>query len=116
MFVMTLSEGMHGTGDSGITILVAMGHTIVRQGLMALLRETAEFQIVGEASNGQEAVQLVDRLRPDVLIVGLMMPGLNGLEVARRVQQMHVMTHVVVLSMYANEAYVLQALRNGAAG
>jgi hypothetical protein len=89
---MILSEGMHGTGpppggtgesaepgrvvreqegrtggDPGITILVAMGHTIVRQGLMALLRETPEFQIVGEASNGQEAVQFVDRLWPDVL-------------------------------------------------
>src|SRR5437588_8476774 len=103
-------------GDPGITIVVAIGHTIVRQGLTALLRETPGFHLLGEASNGQEAVQFVERLRPDVLIVGLMMPGLNGLEVAQRVHLMHGTTHVIVLSMYANEAYVLQALRNGAAG
>ena len=71
-------------------------------------------QILGEAGDGLDAVQLVDSLQPDVLIVDVLMPGLSGLEVTRQVTQRTAQTRVIVLSMYANEAYILEALRNGA--
>lgn len=98
-----------------VTILLAEDHHIVRQGLRAMLEAEADFQVVGEASEGLQAVQLVERLQPDVLIVDLVMPGLNGLEVVRQARDRSPLTRAVVLSMHANEAYVLEALRNGAA-
>lgn len=98
------------------TIILADDHHVVRQGLQALLEAEPDFQIVGEAAEGREAVQLVERLQPEVLILDLMMPSLSGLEVTRQVRQRSPRTRVVILSMYADEAYVLEALRNGAAG
>lgn len=94
-------------------ILLADDHAIVRDGLKALLKSEADFEVVGEAADGLEAVQMVDRLRPDVLVLDLMMPGLTGLEVTRQVSRL---TRVVILSMHANEAYVIEALRKGAMG
>jgi len=99
----------------GITIVLADDHHVVRQGLRALLQAEPDFSIVGEAADGREALALIERLKPKILIVDVMMPGLNGLEVTRQVHQLSVKTRVVVLSMYANEAYVTEALRNGAA-
>lgn len=99
-----------------ITIVLADDHEIVRQGLRSLLETSPDFQVVGEANNGLETIQLVDRLQPEVLIVDIMMPGLNGLEVTRQVNQRSPQIQVIVLSMRTNEAYVLEALRNGAAG
>jgi two-component system response regulator NreC len=98
------------------TIVLADDHHVVRQGLRALLEGQPDFQLVGEAGDGLEAVQLTERLKPDVLIIDLMMPSLNGLEATRQVGQRSSHTRVVILSMHANEAYVLEALRNGAAG
>jgi DNA-binding NarL/FixJ family response regulator len=98
------------------TIIVADDHHVVRQGLRALLEAEPDFRLVGEASDGLGTVQLVERLKPDVLVIDLMMPGLNGLEVTRQVSQRSPQTRVVILSMHANEAYVLEALRNGASG
>jgi DNA-binding NarL/FixJ family response regulator len=100
---------------SRTTIVLADDHVVVRQGLRALLEAEPDFAIVGEAADGLEVPDLVERLKADVLILDLMLPGLNGLEVTRQVQQRSPQTRVVVLSMYANEAYVLEALRNGAA-
>jgi DNA-binding NarL/FixJ family response regulator len=97
------------------TIVLADDHPIVRQGLRALLEVEPDLHIVGEAGDGLETVQLVERLQPDVLVVDLMMPGLNGLDVTREVGQRSPQTHVIILSMYANDAYVLEALRAGAA-
>lgn len=99
-----------------VTIVLADDHEIVRQGLRSLLETAPDFQVVGEADNGLETVQLVERLQPEVLIVDIMMPGLNGLEVTRQVTQRFPQTQVIILSMRTNEAYVLEALRNGAAG
>ena len=99
-----------------VTVLLADDHPIVRQGLRLLLEAEPDFRIVGEAGDGLEAVGLVERLKPDVLVLDLMMPGLNGLDVARQVSQRSPETRIVILSMQDNEAYVLQALRNGAAG
>jgi two-component system response regulator NreC len=99
-----------------ITIVLADDHHIVRRGLRALLDAETDFVVVGEAAEGLQVVELVERLQPNVLIVDVQMPGLNGLEVTRQVVQRASQTRILVLSMHANEAYVLQALRNGAAG
>lgn len=99
-----------------MTIILADDHHLVRQGLRVLLETEPDFQVVGEAAEGQEAVQLVERLRPDVLILDLMMPDLRGLEIIRQVRQRSPRTRMVILSMVANKAYVLEALKNGAAG
>jgi len=99
-----------------ITIVLADDHHVVRQGLRALLEGESEFSVVGEASEGLEVIKLVERLKPTILLLDLMMPGLNGLEVTRQVRQRWPETRVLILSMHANEAYVLEALRSGAAG
>jgi two-component system, NarL family, response regulator NreC len=98
-----------------ITIVVADNHHLVRRGLRALLEDEADFSVVGEAADGLQAAALVERLKPNILVVDFMMPGLNGLEVARRVKQCSAKTRVLLLSMHANESYVVEAFRNGAA-
>jgi two-component system response regulator NreC len=97
------------------TIVLADDHHVVRQGLRSLLETEPDFSVVGETGDGLEAAQLAERLQPDVLVLDLMMPGLNGLEVTRQISQRSPRTHVVILSMHPNEAYVLEALRAGAA-
>jgi len=97
------------------TIVLADDHHVVRHGLRSLLEAEPDFSVVGETGDGLEAAQLVERLQPDVLVLDMMMPGLNGLEVTRQVGQRSRRTHVVILSMHANEAHVLEALRAGAA-
>ncbi len=96
------------------TLVLADDHHLVREGLRALLEAEPDMDVVGEAADGLGAVQLVERLRPDMIIVDLMMPDLNGLEVARHISQHIPETRIIILSMHANEAYVLEALRNGA--
>jgi DNA-binding NarL/FixJ family response regulator len=96
------------------TIVLADDHPIVRQGMRGLLETEPGFFIVGEAGDGREAVEQVERLQPDVAILDLMMPDLNGLEVTRRTLRMSPRTRVVILSMYSDEPHVLEALRAGA--
>jgi RNA polymerase sigma factor (sigma-70 family) len=96
-----------------IKIVLADDHTVVREGFRMVLETQAEFQVIGEGRDGLEAIRLVETLKPDVLVVDLMMPGINGLEVVR---QVHNHTRVVVLTMHDHESYVLEALRNGAYG
>jgi DNA-binding NarL/FixJ family response regulator len=96
------------------TILLADDHHVVRLGLRALLEAEPGFEVIGEATDGLETSRMVETLKPEVLIVDLMMPGLNGLEVTRQVSQRTHQTRIIILSMHANEAYVLEALRNGA--
>jgi two-component system, NarL family, response regulator NreC len=98
------------------TIVLADDHHIVRQGLRALLETEPTFKLVGEAGDGIEAVRMVERLRPNVLVTDVMMPGLNGLEVTRQVAKAAPQTRVIILSMYSNDAYVVEALKNGASG
>lgn len=95
------------------TIILADDHSIVRHALGVLLK-SLNFEIVGEASDGLEAINLVNELKPDVLIVDLMMGSTNGLEVTRRVSRECPKTGTVVLSMYKDESYVIEALRAGA--
>lgn len=98
------------------TIVLADDHRIVREGLRVLLEAERDFSVVGDAGDGLTAIRLVDSLKPDVLLLDLMMPGLNGQEVARKVHKCSLQTRVVVLSMHSSEPYVMEALRNGAAG
>jgi two-component system, NarL family, response regulator NreC len=99
-----------------VTLVVADDHRVVRQGLCALLKTEQDFRLVGEAADGIEALRLVERLRPNVLVLDLMMPGLGGLETAKQAAKASPGTRTVVLSMHANEAYVVEALRAGAVG
>jgi len=99
-----------------ITLVLADDHQIFREGLRALLAGEPDLQVIGEAGNGLEAIRLVEQLKPDVLVLDLMMPGLNGYEAAHQVRQRVPSTRIIVLSMHTNEAYVLRALKCGAAG
>jgi len=98
------------------TIVLADDHNVVRQGLRTLLEGEPGFEVVGEASDGHGAVDLVSSLQPDVLVIDLMMPNLNGLEVVRQVGKKFPTTRSIILSMHSNESYVVQALKYGAAG
>lgn len=97
-----------------ISILIADDHAIVRQGLRAVLSSEADLEIIGEAGTGDETLRLVETLQPDILVLDIDMPGTNGLEVARQIKLQKSNTKVVFLSMYANEGFVLEALRHGA--
>jgi DNA-binding NarL/FixJ family response regulator len=83
-------------------IVLADDHHVVRQGLRVLLETEPDFEVVGEAADGQAAIQLVERLQPEVLILDLMMPDLKGLEVIRQVGQRSPQTRVVILTMVTN--------------
>jgi DNA-binding NarL/FixJ family response regulator len=97
-----------------ISIVLADDHPVVRAGLRRVLEAEPEFAIAAESGDGLETVRLVERLQPDVLVLDLMMPGLSGLDVLPIVRQRCPRTRVVVFSMYANEEFILQALRSGA--
>jgi two-component system, NarL family, response regulator NreC len=97
-----------------IKIILADDHHIVRKGLKALLSYEADFQIIGEAADGREAIELVKRLEPDVLVLDLMMPVLNGLETTVELSASGLKTAIIILSMHSNEAYIFEALRSGA--
>lgn len=99
-----------------ITIVLADDHHIVRQGLRLLLEKESDFLIVGEAADGFQAIDLVKELKPNILILDLMMPGINGIEVTLQAQKHSKETNIIILSMYSNEAYVLETLRKGASG
>ncbi len=98
------------------TIVLADDHHVVRQGFKALLERQEDFSVIAEAGDGLEAVKITARMKPDILVVDLIMPGVNGLEVTRQVGQLSPHTRVIVLSMYQDEAYVIEALQNGACG
>ncbi len=99
-----------------ISIILADDHPVVRRGMQALLESEQDFSIVGVASDGLEAVELTERLKPDVLVLDLMMPGLSGLEALRILRERSPRTRIVILSMYSSSAFVAQALQNGAVG
>ena len=100
----------------GIRIVLADDHPVVRAGVRNLLEAEPDMQVVGEVHEALRVEAEVDRLQPDILVLDLLMPDLNGLEVARRVTKRTPGTRIVILSMHANEAYVVEALRNGAIG
>lgn len=99
-----------------ITVLLADDHPIVLQGLRHLLEGNPEFRVVGEAGDGIEAIRLVELLKPDILVVDMVMPGVDGLEVLRQSKKLSPATHIIVLSMQSVNAYVVEALNLGADG
>jgi len=102
--------------NAAIRVLIADDHTLVREGLGRLLRDIPGFEVVGEAVDGRQAVDLAGELHPDVLLLDLSMPGLHGLEALRQIHRRVPKTRVLILSMHKNDAYVRQALQAGAAG
>jgi DNA-binding NarL/FixJ family response regulator len=99
-----------------IRVVLADDHHLVRQALRALLEKAGDIEVVGEAADGAEALDLVQRLLPDVLVLDIAMPHLNGLEAVGRLRSLEVKTRALILSMYADDTLVRQALRNGAKG
>ena len=99
-----------------IRVLLVDDHALVRAGLSALVRGMVGIEVVGEAEDGTEALRLMQELRPDVALVDISMPRLNGLEVAARASRDHPRVRIVILSMHAFEEYVHRALLAGAAG
>jgi DNA-binding NarL/FixJ family response regulator len=109
--------GSPGTRKGKMTrILLADDQQVVRQALRCLIERESDLEVVGEAADGLEVLPLAERLKPDVLITDVAMPGLYGLEVTRRVKEVMPATGVVILSRYLSEWYVTEALRSGALG
>jgi DNA-binding NarL/FixJ family response regulator len=99
-----------------IRVLLADDHTLVRAGIRALLEKLPGVTVTGEASDGREAVDLIKTQQPDVVLLDISMPGLNGLQALARITRDFPHVRVIILSMHYNNEYVLQALKSGAAG
>jgi DNA-binding NarL/FixJ family response regulator len=99
-----------------VTILLADDHPFVRRGVRNLLEAETDFSVVGEADDGLLVVQMAEKLRPDILVVDIMMPNLNGLEVLKQVRHRSPKTRNIVLSMHSADPYVVEAFRSGASG
>ena len=99
-----------------VRIVLADDHTIMRHGLRLVLERQPDFAVVGEASNGREAVDVIAQENPDVAVIDIAMPLLNGIEAAKKITEERLKTAVVILSMHSDESYILRALRAGARG
>jgi two-component system response regulator NreC len=99
-----------------VRIIIVDDHTILRKGLRLLLEREPDFAVVGEGRDGREALSLAESLRPDIAILDIAMPSLNGIEAAARISADEPRTAVLILSMHSDEAYVLRALKAGARG
>jgi len=89
-----------------ITVLLADDHTVVRQGLRSLLEAEEDMNVTGEAGNGRQAVQMAKRLQPDVVVMDIAMPSLNGLEATRQISHESPKSKVLILSSYSDDEYV----------
>ena len=99
-----------------IQLLIAEDHQLVREGIRALLEKAGDIKIVGEASNGKEAVDMVQELKPDVLVMDIMMPRLNGIQAAEQLFSLKNPTYILLLSMYSDPGFVQKALQFGVKG
>jgi DNA-binding NarL/FixJ family response regulator len=99
-----------------IRVLIAEDHLLVRAGIRALLEKSGDIHILGEASNGQEAIEQTREFKPDVLIMDIMMPRLNGIEAAEQIQELKLPTNILILSMYSDAGFVYKALQCGVKG
>ncbi len=102
--------------DRTIKILLADDHTIVRQGLKLILSAHADLEVTGEAANGREAVEMAQKLKPDIVLMDVAMPELNGIEATRRMVEANSRIKVLVLSMHKEAVYVREILKAGARG
>jgi two-component system, NarL family, response regulator NreC len=101
---------------SKIRVLIADDHGIVRKGLRLQLEQRAEFEVVGEASDGRDAVKMVEELNPDVVVMDIAMPNLNGIEATTQIVKKHPNIGVIMLSMHSDETYLTRTLAAGAKG
>ncbi len=101
---------------TSVRILLADDHTILRKGLRLLLERESDFAVIAEASDGREAISAVNRELPDLVIMDIAMPMLNGIEATKRISVEHPKTAVIILSVHSDEAYILRALKAGARG
>jgi DNA-binding NarL/FixJ family response regulator len=101
---------------SKIRVLLADDHTILRVGLRAFLRYHADIEVIDEAENGKEALSKVEELGPDIVLMDIAMPGMNGIEATRLIRERFPETKVLILSQYSDSQYVLPLLRSGASG
>ncbi|MDE3089344.1 MAG: response regulator transcription factor [Chloroflexota bacterium] len=99
-----------------IRVLLADDHALVRAGILALLQKIPGLQVVGEADDGNQALEMVEENKPDIVLMDIAMPGLGGLEATARIAKDFPNVRVIILSMHANQEYVLEAMRAGAAG
>lgn len=99
-----------------IQVLIAEDHQLVREGIHVLLEKAGDISIVGEASNGKEAIELVQELKPDVLVMDIMMPRLNGIQAAEYIRDLKLPTRILILSMYSDAGFVHRALQCGVKG
>jgi len=101
---------------SELTILIADDHTLFRQGVRSLLEKHADIKVIGEAANAQHTLEQVRKLKPDLVLLDISMPGLSGLDIIPRIRKINPPTKVLILSMYENEEYLYRGLRAGACG
>lgn len=99
-----------------IRVLIAEDHLMVRAGIRALLEKAGDIHVLGEASNGQEAIDMAQEHKPDVLIMDIMMPRMNGIQAAEHIRDLKLRTNILILSMYADAGFVHQALQCGVKG
>jgi len=104
------------TSTRSTRVLLADDHTLVRAGIRALLEKLPGLEVVGEASDGREVVELIKTQQPDVVLLDISMPGLNGLQALARITRDSPQVRVIILSMHHSDEYVLQALKSGASG
>lgn len=105
------------TSEGGrIRVLLADDHTILRQGVRALLAEEDDIEVVGEARDGVEAVELVEKLEPELVIMDMVMPRMNGIEATKEIKRRWPSVRILILSMYDDDEYVAQIIQAGAAG
>jgi two-component system, NarL family, response regulator NreC len=97
-------------------VLIADDHPLIRSGLRALLARESDFEVVGEAADGYQALELVEQLKPDVVMLDVSMPRLNGIDVAQKISEKIPSTRVIIVSIHSDEGYVLRALKAGAKG
>lgn len=102
--------------DDVIRVVLADDHAVVRAGVKAVLSTAKDIQVIGEGSNGREAVNLVERLKPDVLVMDLSMGEMDGITAAKEINQKKLATKVLILTMHAEEAYLVKVLEAGASG
>jgi len=99
-----------------LRILLAEDHTILREGLRALLSADSHFEIIGEAQDGREALRWVEKLNPDLILMDLSMPRMNGMEAIREIKKRHPATKIIALTVHKTEEYLLTTLQAGADG